>query len=69
MATQLEGARIKEQQAKPVFVIIEPVAVPVQKDAPSKAKLLIAFTFLGGLFRSLWILWGKDYYKKFTQIF
>ena len=69
VATQLEGARIKEQQAKPVFVIIEPVAVPVQKDAPSKAKLLIAFTFLGGLFYSLWILWGKDIFDKLKQIF
>lgn len=69
VATQLEAARIKEQQAKPVFVIIEPVSIPAKKHAPSKAKLLIAFTFLGGLFSSLWVLWLKDLIKKIKSLF
>ena len=69
VATQLEGARIKEQQSKPVFFVIEPVAVPVKKHAPSKAKLLIAFAFLGVVFSSLWELWGREYFNKFAKIF
>lgn len=69
VATQLEGARIKEQQSKPVFFVIEPVAVPAKKHAPSKAKMLIAFAFLGVVCTSLWELWGRDYYNKFIQIF
>ena len=69
VATQLEGARIKEQQSKPVFFVIEPVTVAAKKHAPSKAKLFIAFAFLGVVFTSLWELWGKDYYKKYIQIF
>lgn len=69
VATQLEAARIKEQQSKPVFVIIEPVTLPVKRFAPSKFKLLISFTFLGGLFSSLWFVWGKDVFDKFKQIF
>ena len=48
VAGQLEGARIQEQQDKPVFVILEPVSVPLRKTAPSKAKLLVVFTFLAG---------------------
>ena len=69
VATQLEGARIKEQQSKPVFFVIEPVAVPVKKHAPSKAKLLIAFAFLGVVFSSLWELWGRAYFNRFKKIF
>ena len=69
VATQLEGARIKEQHAKPVFVVIEPVTIPYKKHSPSKAKLLIAFTFLGGLFSSLWVLWLKDLIKKIKSLF
>lgn len=69
VATQLEGARIKEQQSKPVFFVIEPVSVPVKKHAPSKAKLFIGFAFLGAVFYSLWELWGRDYFRKFKQIF
>lgn len=67
VATQLEGARIKEQQAKPVFVIVEPVTIPLRKAAPSKAKILIAFVFLAGFFAAFWVLWGKEYYRKFKE--
>lgn len=69
VATQLEGARIKEQQSKPVFFVIEPVAVPDKKHAPSKSKLLISFAFLGMVFSSLWVLWGRDYFNRFKKIF
>ena len=64
VATQLEGARIKEQQSKPVLVIIEPVTVPLKKYAPSKAKLLIIFTILAGLCSSAWFAFGKEFWKQ-----
>lgn len=67
VATQLEGARIQEQQAKPVFAIIKPVTVPLRKAAPSKAKLLVVFTFLAGCCAAAWILFGEDYWKKFKE--
>lgn len=59
VATQLETARIQEQQAKPVFTIVEPVTVPIQKYAPSKAKILVIWTFLLGCAAAAWILFGK----------
>ena len=68
IATQLEGARIKEQQAKPVFVILEPVSIPLYKVAPSKAKLLLLFTFLAGCIAVAWILFGKEYFEKFKSL-
>ena len=67
VATQLEGARIKEQQAKPVFVVLDPVSIPYKKSAPSKAKILFAFVFLAACISSFWVLAGKDYYKSFKD--
>lgn len=63
IATQLEAARIKEQEAKPVFAVLEPVAIPNQKAAPSKAKMLVIFTFLAGCCAAAWVLFGEDYWK------
>ena len=67
VATQLEGARIQEQQAKPVFVIINPVTVPLNKVSPSKIKLIVIFTFLAGCISAAWILFGEDYWKKLKE--
>ncbi|MBR4312637.1 MAG: chain-length determining protein [Bacteroidaceae bacterium] len=60
VATQLESARIKEQETKPVFVVLEPASVPNLKSRPSKAKLLILFTFLAGCCAAGWALFEDD---------
>ena len=68
VATNLEGARIQAEQAKPVFVIINPVTVPLQRTAPSKAKMLIIFTFLAGCCAAGWVLFGEEYWKKLKDM-
>ena len=67
VATQLEGARIQAEQAKPVFAIINPVTVPIRKAAPSKAKMLVIWTFLAGCCAAAWVLFGEDYWKKLKE--
>lgn len=67
IATQLEGARVKVQQDKPVFAVLHPVTVPIKKSGPSKVKLLVAFTFLAGCCAAAWVLFGKDMLKKFKD--
>lgn len=67
VATQLEGARIKEQQSKPVLVVLEPVNIPNKKSAPSKVKLLVIFTFLAVCCGGAWVLFGKDYVEEFKS--
>lgn len=67
VATQLEGARIQAEQAKPVFAIIDPVIVPIKKTAPSKAKMLVIFTFLAGCCAAAWVLFGDEYWKKLKE--
>ena len=69
VATQLEGARIKVQQAKPVVAVIEPVTVPLRHVAPSKAKMLVIFTFLAGCMAAGWVLYGDEYFQKLMEIF
>lgn len=68
VATNLEGARIQTEQAKPVFVIINPVTVPLQRTAPSKAKMLVIFTFLAGCISAAWVLFGDEYWKKLKEL-
>ena len=67
VASQLEGARIQAEQAKPVFAIIHPVTVPIKKAAPSKAKLLVIYTFLAGCCAAAWVLFGEELWKRFKE--
>ena len=67
VATNLEGSRIQAEQAKPVFAIINPVTVPIQKTAPSKAKILVIFTFLAGCISAAWVLLGEEYWNKLKE--
>lgn len=68
VATQLEAARIKEQEAKPVFAILEPAVIPNQKAAPSKAKMLVIFTFLAACCAAAWALFGDDLLAKLKEV-
>lgn len=64
VATQLEGVRIQAEQSKPVFVIVHDVAIPLRKSGPSKARLLIMFTFLAACCAATWVLFGEDFLQK-----
>lgn len=67
VAQNLEASRIQAEQAKPVFAVIDPVTVPIKKSGPSKAKLLVIFTFLAGCCVAAWVLFGEDYLKKLKE--
>ncbi len=49
LAMQLEQAKIKVKETIPILTIINPVTVPYERTKPSRAMILIAFTFLGGV--------------------
>jgi uncharacterized protein involved in exopolysaccharide biosynthesis len=68
VATQLEGARIREQQAKPVYAVLEPAVIPNRKSGPSKAKMLVIFTFLAGCGAAAWALFGDDLLAKVKDV-
>ncbi len=47
LAAQLEQARIKVKEETPVFTVLEPVRVPVDKSEPRRKLILIISLFIG----------------------
>lgn len=64
VATQLESARVKELQAKPVFVVLEPVSIPRRPTGPGAMFFMILFAMMTGFVALVWVLFGKDLYNK-----
>ena len=47
LANQLEAQQIQVKEDTPVFTILQPVLIPLEKSAPNKLIILISWTFLG----------------------
>lgn len=47
LAKQKEQAKISVTETTPILTVIEPVVVPIKKSKPSRAMMLIVFSFLG----------------------
>jgi LPS O-antigen subunit length determinant protein (WzzB/FepE family) len=60
LAQQLEQAQIKVKEDTPVFSIVKPVTVPIEKSKPNRPLILIIWTFLGGIIAIGWIF-GKQF--------
>lgn len=60
LAQQLEQAQIQVKEDTPVFSIIKPVTVPIEKSKPNRPMILVIWTFLGGIFAVGWIF-GKQF--------
>lgn len=65
--TQLEIARAKIQESKPVFAIIEPASIPIYPSAPNKTLIMIGFIVLGFIISISWVLFGKNFYERLTN--
>lgn len=57
--TQLQVARAKVQEAKPVFAIVEPATVPLHPASPNKMLIIVGCLFLAFAGSSAWILFRK----------
>lgn len=67
VATQLQMARAKVQEAKPVFAIVEPATVPLQPSGTSRKMILIGIVFLAVAGAAAWILFGQDLWNNLRQ--
>ena len=75
LAAQLEQAKIEVKKDTPMLTVVRPVTIPYKKSKPSRAKILLAFTFLGvvagaGLVLGLPMLaniTGNDRFKRFVK--
>ena len=68
VANQLQVARAKVQEEKPVFAVIEPAVVPLKPSGISKKIYVLAFTFLSVFFVVFWSLFGDAFLNKFKKI-
>lgn len=69
VATQLQVARAKVQEEKPVFAIVEPAVVPQQPSGTGKKAYVILFVFLSVAVTAFWKLWAKDIFDKLKKEF
>lgn len=60
LAKQLEQAKIQVKQDTPVFSIIQPARVPLEKNKPKKLLIITVWLFLGGII-GVGIILGRDF--------
>lgn len=64
VAQQLQMARAKVQEEKPVFAVVEPAVVPIQPSGTSRKVILLGVMFLAVAGTAAWELLGKEYWDK-----
>ena len=69
VAQQLQVARAKIQEEKPVFAVVEPATVPLQPSGTSRKVILIGVVFLAVCGTGAWKLLGLTYWKKLKEQF
>lgn len=67
VATQLQMAKAKVQEAKPVFAVVEPASVPLQPSGTSRKMILVGTVFLAVAGAAAWVLFGEDLWKKLKE--
>ena len=68
VASQLQVARAKVQEEKPVFAVVEPAVVPLEPSGIGRKIYVLAFVFLSVCIVIFWNLFGKDFLNKFKEI-
>ena len=68
VASQLQIARAKVQEEKPVFAVVEPAVVPLYPSGTSRKVCVLAFIFLSVCIVIFWNLFGKDFLNRFKEV-
>lgn len=69
VAQQLQVARAKIQEEKPVFAVVEPATIPLQPSGTSRKVIAVGFIFLAVCITGVWELFGRSYWVKLkTQL-
>ncbi|MDP2541097.1 capsule biosynthesis protein [Tenacibaculum discolor] len=59
LAKQLEAQKIKLKENTPIFTVIEPVSVPIEKSKPRRGMILVIWFLLGVIFGVGWVFAKK----------
>ncbi|MFN1835340.1 GNVR domain-containing protein [Balneola sp. MJW-20] len=69
LAQQYEEAKIRVQEETPIFKVLQPVQVPVEKTSPKRSLILIIYTILGvGVSILIILLKETPFFKKDDEI-
>lgn len=63
VAQQLQVARAKIQEEKPVFAVVEPATVPLKPSGTSRKMILVGIVFIVVCGTGAWKLLGKSYWN------
>ena len=68
VANQIQVARAKVQEEKPVFAVVEPAVVPLKPSGISKKVYVLVFIFLSVCIVMFWKLFGEEFLDKIKEI-
>ncbi len=63
VAQQLQAAKMRVQETKPVFAVIQTATVPLVPSKPRKTLIVVAFIFVAFVGSAGWVVYGKDVYE------
>jgi len=61
LAKQLEQSKLQVSQDTPVFSVIQPVTIPIEKSSPNRPLIVLIFAILG-LIVSFGYVFGREYF-------
>lgn len=67
VAQQLQVARAKVQEEKPVFAVVEPAVVPLEPSGTSRKIIVLGMIFLTVAAAAAWLLLGKSYWQELKE--
>lgn len=67
VAQQLQVARAKIQEEKPVFAIVEPASIPLEPSGSSRKIILVGIIFIAICSAGAWKLFGQEYWHQIRK--
>lgn len=67
VAQQLQVARAKIQEEKPVFAVVEPATIPLLPSGTSRKVILLGIIFITVCSTGIWKLKGKEYWQNIKR--
>ena len=67
VAQQLQVARAKIQEEKPVFAVVEPASIPLEPSGTSRKPILLGIVFLAICGAGIWMLLGIPFWKEIKE--
>ena len=69
VAQQLQVARAKVQEEKPIFAVVEPAVIPLYPSGPSRKMTIISIIFLTICCAGAWTFIKRRYFIELKNIF